>query len=58
MPAIDMTKWPHNGQPSSRHVWKETWTGLDTGSGHASVCLRCDRRFNHARQNHSSLRRN
>lgn len=42
----DMTKWPDNGQPSSRHVWRVTWNGLDTGSGHAERCDRCGRGFN------------
>ncbi len=35
-----MREWPHNGQPSKRHVWKEL--GLTKiGNGYRATCLRC-----------------
>lgn len=39
-------EWPHNGQPSSRHVWKETWTHPTQAGNYSSRCLRCGRGFN------------
>lgn len=46
--------WPHNGRPSSRHVWRElpqTILPGDPGAygahdTHREECLRCGRRFN------------
>lgn len=37
-------EWPHNGQPSKRHVWKETKTF--SNGNHSSHCERCGRHFN------------
>lgn len=36
-----LSSWPHNGQPSALHQWKEIRTGSATGSGHTARCSRC-----------------
>ncbi len=40
----DMSKWPHNGRPSSRHEWKEQGF-TKQGNGYISHCQRCGCRF-------------
>ena len=45
MSKADRRTWPHNGQPSRRHVMKETWTHPTNGN-YASKCQRCGRSFN------------
>jgi hypothetical protein len=40
-----MNRWPWNGQPSSRHVWREVRTEAGTGAGYTSRCERCGRSF-------------
>ncbi len=45
MSKATLRTWPHNGQPSKRHVWKEL--GLSkVGNGYCAICLRCGRFFN------------
>jgi hypothetical protein len=44
MSKASLREWPHNGQPSSRHVWRET--GTYSNGNHSSRCDRCGRGFN------------
>lgn len=44
MSKASLREWPHNGQPSSRHVWKELGLTKE-GNGYRSMCLRCECRF-------------
>ena len=46
MSKAKLREWPHNGQPSPRHVWKEFRTESHTGGGHSARCERCASYFN------------
>ena len=44
MSKAQLREWPHNQQPSKRHVWKYL-RGIGTYTGAVERCQRCERTF-------------